>query len=374
MGETFRIVCLIYSCSISCAVGSLFEASSPEILYEEALVAEAELDYSRALALLQQYEHLPSANLDGVFWQFWARVSEKLEDYVQSAYAREQRFSLSPGDIWLRIDLADDWSRIGRLAEALELLSEYVPLDSSEVALIRKAQIELMKREGLLSEAAKLLMTWAENSERVKAQVYYQEASILYESAGDRANATKAISLALDEDSLAREKVKELEALQSFELGKPRSVQDARRLLFKHSNPEFRRNGINYLKRGRYPQETADYLIALRDTDVEVVRVAILMLAKIESYESLAKIKPYLYSSNRDIKLAAVRAVESLGEREDAHEVLKIVDLNDRELFRAWMHCLEKLCKHSFGANLDPNYSEREKILTQWQEYLKGDE
>jgi|GEM_PF-3669321 tetratricopeptide (TPR) repeat protein len=336
---------------------------------ESARLAEARLDYLTCLEQLKLFAAVAPKMCDASFWQWQARIADKVRDTQSALDARLKWLECSPDDVWLLIDIADGLSRLDRLEEAIEMLKTAVD-DPQNQKDLDAARIYLLEHNGMLKRAAELCIELAAQSELTQAKLYYQKASILYEESGDLAAATEAISMAFSDEQLTQISADELVRLRSFELGEPQNVADARKLLYLHSEGELRLIGIRYLVRGHYQGDLQDYIYALNDPNMGVVEVAISQVAIKGNSESLLLIENFLNHSDREIKLAAIRAYESLGAEKDAQLIVAGIDVDDREMFRAWRLCLEKLTNHSIGVDLDPDLDARKSIVQLWQQYL----
>ena len=335
----------------------------------DARAADAALDYALCLDNLQKFALAEPEQCDASFWQWQARVAENSDNTQAALRARLQWLTFTPNDVWLRIDIADGYSRLQRLEEGLIVLTYQVEA-SDEQKTLNDARVFLIEHNGLPKRAAELCMYLADQSDDQQAKLYYQKASMLYEESGNLALATEAISKALTDDDLSALNADELLRLRSFELGEPQNVSDARKLLYMHSNAKFRLIGIRYMMRGFYQGDLQDYIFALDDEDVDVLETAISQVAIRGSATELLLLNKFLAHPHRKIKLAAIRAYESLGVASDAAVVFPLVDVDDRELFRAWRLCLESITNYSIGLELDPDYDTRLSIVGLWQEYL----
>ena len=335
----------------------------------EARAADAALDYALCLDNLQRFASAEPEQCDASFWQWQARVAENSDNAQAALRARLQWLKFSPNDVWLRIDIADSYSRLQRLEDGLLMLTYHVE-DIDEQKTLNDARVFLIEHNGFPTRAADLCMDLAEQSDNEQAKLYYQKASMLYEEAGNLALATEAISKALTDEDLSELNADELLRLRSFELGEPQNVSDARKLLYMHRDAKFRLIGIRYMMRGFYQGDLQDYIFALDDEDVDVLETAISQVAIRGSAAELLLLNEFLTHPQRKIKLAAIRAYESLGVAIDAAVIFPLVDVDDRELFRAWRLCLESMTNYSIGLELDPDYDTRLSIVELWQEYL----
>jgi tetratricopeptide (TPR) repeat protein len=309
----------------------------PSDYLAEARAADAALDYALCLDKLQRFALAEPEQCDASFWQWQARVAENAGNNTQVVLNAQLKWlTFTPNDVWLRIDIADSYSRLQRLEDGLLMLA-YPIEDIDEQKTLNDARVFLIEHNGFPKRAADLCMELAEQSDPQQARLYYQKASMLYEEAGDLALATEAISKALTDEALSELNSDELLRLRAFELGEPKNVSDARKLLYMHSDAEFRLIGIRSIR---------------------------------GSAAELLLLEEFLAHPHRKIKLAAIRAYESLGIASDAAIIVPIVDIDDRELFRAWRLCLERMTNYSIGLELDPDYDTRLSIVELWQEYL----
>jgi len=336
----------------------------------EARAAEAALNYALCLDNLQRFASAEPEKCDASFWQWQARVAENVDNSMQVLLnAQLQWLTYTPNDVWLRIDIADSYSRLQRIEEGLAMLTYQVE-DTDEQKTLNDARVSLIEYNGFPKRAAELCMELAEQSDKQQSRLYYQKASMLYEESGNLALATEAISRALTDEDLSALTADELLRLRSFELGEPQNVADARKLLYMHSDAKFRLIGIRYMMRGFYQGDLQDYIFALEDEDVDVLETAISQVAIRGSSVELLLLKEFLMHPSRKIRLAAIRAYESLGVASDAAIIVPLVDIDDREQFRAWRLCLERMTNYSIGLEIDPDYDTRLSIVERWQEYL----
>lgn len=370
--------CLMVACSgppspqLPLGVGqdlrNQFVADADEYL-AQARAADAALDYALCLDNLHRFALAEPERCDASFWQWQARVAEKANNTQAGLDALLKWLTITPNDVWLRIDIADSYSRLQRLEDGLLVLT-YVVEDIDDQKTLNDARVFLLEHSGFPKRAAELCMDLAEQGDLQQAKLYYQKASMLYEEAGDLALATEAISKALSDEELSALDADELLRLRSFELGEPQNVSDARKLLYMHSDAKFRLIGIRYMMRGFYKGDLQDYLFALEDEDIDVLEIAISQVAIRGSSAELLLLQEFLKHPQRKIRLAAIRAYESLGIASDAAVILPLVDVDDREQFRAWRLCLESMTNYSIGVELDPDYDTRLSIVGLWQEYL----
>ena len=345
-----------------------FVADADEYL-AQARAADAALDYALCLDNLDRFALAEPERCDASFWQWQARVAEKANNTQAVLDALLKWLTFTPNDVWLRIDIADNYSRLQRLEDGLLVLT-YVVEGIDDQKTLNDARVFLLEHSGFPKRAAELCMDLAEQGDLQQAKLYYQKASMLYEEAGDLALATEAISKALSDEELSALNADELLRLRSFELGEPQNVSDARKLLYMHSDAKFRLIGIRYMMRGFYKGDLQDYLFALEDEDIDVLEIAISQVAIRGSSAELLLLQEFLEHPQRKIRLAAIRAYESLGTASDAAVILPLVDVDDREQFRAWRLCLESMTNYSIGVELDPDYDTRLSIVGLWQEYL----
>jgi len=342
----------------------------PSDYLAEARAADAALDYALCLDQLQRFALAEPEQCDASFWQWQARVAENAGNNTQVVLdARLKWLTFTPNDVWLRIDIADSYSRLQRLEDGLITLTYQVE-DVDEQKTLNDARVSLIEHNGFPKRAADLCIDLAEKSDAQQAKLYYQKASMLYEEAGNLALATEAISKAVTDEDLSALSAEALLRLRSFEFGEPQNVSDARKLLYMHSDAKFRLIGIRYMMRGFYQGDLQDYIFALDDEDVDVLETAISQVAIRGSATELLLLNKFLAHPHRKIKLAAIRAYESLGVAIDAAVIFPLVDVDDRELFRAWRLCLESMTNYSIGLELDPDYDTRLSIVELWQEYL----
>ena len=105
----------------------------------EARAADAALDYALCLDNLQRFASAEPEQCDASFWQWQARVAENSDNAQAALRARLQWLKFSPNDVWLRIDIADSYSRLQRLEDGLLHIDMLRPVPEPEV---RKIKIE----------------------------------------------------------------------------------------------------------------------------------------------------------------------------------------------------------------------------------------
>lgn len=373
-------LCLIALLFGSCA------ATSPEFPVEEqdvyaqlvpsstwldmARLAETRLDYGEAGLWLDRYAALPEAELDEDFWFHRAALAEKGGDPYRSAEVRMKLLETRPDDIWLRIDLADDYQQTGRDMEALDVL-DYTFTDPKAQAYALSAMVTLLVQGDRKLDAALRCEQLGNLTAGVEAQEWWQRASSLHEQLGDLTRATICIERALEGVDLGEEERRVVQRLHAFELGQPENVADALMVLRHHINPDIRLEGIRYLARDRFPKDIVTFELALKDPDVRVMRLALEQLALRSEFGRTDGIGPLADHEDAQVATAALRALGALGTAEDMPYILNAMNPENRSQFAAARGAAERITGHTIGVGLDPGLEERRNIQLAWDSWWK---
>jgi len=84
--------------------------------------------------------------------------------------AQLQWLTFTPNDVWLRIDIADSYSRLQRIEEGLAMLTYQVE-NADEQKTLNDARVFLIEHNGFPKRAAELCMDLAEQSEQLDLNV-----------------------------------------------------------------------------------------------------------------------------------------------------------------------------------------------------------
>ena len=336
---------------------------------QRAREAEGRMNFAEAGMWLDRYEQQEDAILDESFWFHRAAIAERGGDLLRALTVREKLLLLRPQDVWLRMDLADDYQQVGRDLEAIEVLE--VPLANAEDQNYAwQALVELHVRFEHYGPAAEVAERLAQSLETFgaehEAQMWWQRASSLHEKNNNLRAATLTMEKALVGVDLAEEEAKALARLRAFELGEPENAADAVGLLRYHTNPDMRLAGVRYLAQGRFPTEVPTIEMALRDPDSRVVRVALAELSARAERGRVAAVLPLLNAESQDIRIAAIRAVGVLGTSDQVPQLLAALIPEDRSLFRVARTALHGVCDERLSIKMDPDLEERRKLRELW--------
>ncbi|MFQ5749246.1 MAG: HEAT repeat domain-containing protein [Planctomycetota bacterium] len=305
-----------------------------------------------------------------VWFQRRVRAADRSGDDEAAARYRREWLKLEPGNLLLRIDLADDLQRIGKGEQGARLLEEVADDPETSILALRSLG-ELYLRDGRKLEAAYAFERLARDKRVAEPKVLLQTASRLREDAGDLAGALEVLEKALKDSDLKKNERHFLDRLKAFQTGIPQSVADGVALLTLHPDPEFRLNGALYLARGTFPDDAAVFRKALGDQDPRVLRVAIRELAYRGARTDALLLVPFLQNGNEEVRLAAVRALGSLGTLEQIPALLPLLDPENRALFRGVRQSLEAITGMVIGVEIDPGLEQRRRIRKEWEDWWK---
>ncbi len=331
--------------------------------------AEARLQWQEAGIWLDRYARLPEAQLDEEFWFHRAAVAEQAGDLYRSAEVREQLLAKHPEDVWLRIDLADDYQQLGRGGEAVQLLQVAVAYDDDRQHL-GLALVTLLEQQERWYDAAEQAERLAMESRESVARQWWERASAFYEKGGDLTRATICMERALKGWDLGAEEKRVLERLRAFELGEPENVADALLLLRNHPDPEMRLKGIRYLARDRFPNDVGVMEFALRDQDPRILVIALEQIAQRSERGRQAAVLPLLQHDDERVVLRALRALRQVGTETALGAVITAMDPDNRAQFRAARDAAEAISGHAIGLGLDPSLEERRQIKKAWVDWF----
>lgn len=335
-----------------------------------ARAAETRLDYGEAGLWLDRYATLPDAELNEDFWFHRAALAEKGGDPFRSAEVRIKLLETRPDDLWLRIDLADDYQQTGRDLEALAIL-DYTFADPKEQAYALSAMVTLLLQEDRKLDAALRCEQLGNLTSGDEAQEWWQRASSLHEQLGDLTRATICIERALEGVDLEEEELRVMQRLHAFELGQPETVADALILLRHHTDPDVRVEGVRYLAQDRFPKDIGTFEFALQDPDLRVVRLALEQLAQRSPMGRTEAIRPFALHPDSEVCTAALRALNALGTADDIPVILEAMNPEKRSQFAAARSAAEKITGHTLGVGLDPDLEERRSLKLAWWTWWK---
>jgi len=308
---------------------------------------------------------------DKAWYQRRVRAADRSGDGAAAARYRQEWLKLEPGNLLLRIDLADDLQRIGKGEQGAKIL-EKAASDPETSILALRALAELDLRDGRKLEAAYAFERLARDKRVADPKVLLQTASRLREDAGDLAGALQVLEEALKDSDLKKDERHFLARLKAFQTGIPQSVADGVALMTLHPDPEFRLNGALYLARGTFPDDAAVFRKALGDADPRVLRVAIRELAYRGTREDAPLLVPFLGNKDEDVRLAAVRSLGSLGTLDQIPALLALFDPGDRALFRGVRQSLEAITGMVIGVEIDPDLEQRRRIRKDWEDWWQA--
>ena len=298
------------------------------------------------------------------------RAADGSGDWETAAVWRAHALARNPHDIALRVDLADDLQRLGRIEEAISTLTEVT--EDEELGVVALAALgEIYKREGEYLMAAQALEDLASVLEDPQAASWWQAASQLREKGGDLEGAVAALEKALNSQGLFEDERRRLERLAAFQTGEPRNVADAVGLLNSHVNPDFRLSGIRYLSLGEFPDELKVFGVALRDPDPRVVIVAAAEIGKRGSSADRFLLYPLFGHSSREVRLGALRGISPIAEIDDFPLILPFLQPEDRQVFRAANRVLESASGHIVAIDIDPDEERRGEIASLWNSWYE---
>ena len=298
------------------------------------------------------------------------RVADGAGDWESAVVWRTRALAENPGDITLRVDLADDLQILGRSAEGVVLLEE-ATRDPEVGAVALAALAEIHKREGDWLAAAEATERLAESLEGRNAAAWWQAASQLREMAGDGPGAVASMEKALKAQGILEREGRRLDRLAAFQAGEPRNVKDAVDLLGRHQDPGFRLAGIRYLASGRFPDEIQVFASALQDSDLRIVSIASREIGKRGAEMDRFLLLSLLDHADRGVRLAALHGLGPLVILEDFPLLLPFLLPNDREVFRVANRILERSSGEVVALDLDPDQERRAEIAALWSSWYE---
>jgi len=229
----------------------------------------------------------------------------------------------------------------------------------------------LHEENGQFREAAELLEQAARHEAAgARAAAWWEKCSWLWERAGDRGAATRAIERALAGIELADRERAALARLQAFELGQLSSVADAQAVLRFDADPEARLAAARYLAGAVFEDDVAVFARALSDPEPRVLEVCLRQLgeraAAGEKAFVSAQVAPFAAHADLDLRLAALGVLAAAGGRAQVPVLLEALQPEDRAGFRAARRALEAVTAHSEPAPLDPDLEGRRRLREAW--------
>jgi hypothetical protein len=242
-------------------------------------------------------------------------------------------------------------------------------------ALRRRAAA--LEADGSWADAAATLeLAAADAGAGAAARGWWEHASWLWERAGDRARATRAIERALVGVALGPREEAALARLRAFELGEIASVADARAALRFHDDPELRLTAARSLARQRFADEIATFGSALGDPDGRVVAVALAQLQErftpSERAYAASCARGLLTDPRAEVRLPALTLLGASGAAGDAPALIEALAPEDRAQFRVARTALERLCGRAEPAPLDPDLAGRQALRAAWLAWWKA--
>lgn len=293
------------------------------------------------------------------------RGADEAGDWETCAALRRELLRLHPDDAGLRVDLADDLQRCGRGDEGAAVLEEIAAADATRDLALR-ALCELRWRDGRPLDAAAALERLAAAGPRDQRDLW-RRAAELREEGGDLAGALAALERALEGLEIPESERRTLERLQAFETGEIHNVADAVALLQLHPDARKRLLGIQYLARGRFPDDLQVFRRALSDPDPPVYRLAAMEFCARASAAEAAEVAELVQHADEDVRLAAARALGRIGTRAEVPALIRAMDPQNRTLWRAVRLSLERLTGQTIGVELDPDAARRGEIRAAWE-------
>lgn len=326
-------------------------------------------DWQEAGLWFDRYATLPEAELDDDFWRRRAHFADQAGDPFRAAEVRQFLLQAQPDDLWLRVDLADDFQQIGRDLDAIAVL-DHDFADPEHQVYAWSASVELMLQAGRQAEAAARCEQLANATTGNSARDWWQRASSLHERLGDLPRATICLERALEGMRLNQGEERGVQRLHALQLGRPENVSDALLLLRHHTDGDKRLNAIDYLREQEFPQDVGTFEFALRDPEVEVVRIALQELAVRSTVGRCDAIVPLVDHEHDGLVLEALHALGALGTAQEIPTLLEALIPQDRARFRAARQALQKISGTRLADGLDLNLAEREALKLQWMDWF----
>jgi tetratricopeptide (TPR) repeat protein len=338
---------------------------------ERADAAEARDAWQEAAYYLERWAAQQPDEIGEEFWMRRLRLAESAGDAAERAHARTQLLTLHPEDDALRFALADDLAAAGSADEAAALLALDFADPGVQVRAWRRAAAFYEQDQRFAAAAALLERAAAHPLAGAAAAAWWERASWLWERAGDRAAATRAIERALQDIALGPRESAALGRLRAFELGAIGTVADAEAVLRFHEDPELRWSAARYLADADFDAAIAVFAHALSDPDPRILRLCLQQLARRVAPQEKAfvarQVLPFLQHNDADLRALALDALAVSAERAQVPILLDALDPADRPQFRAARRALETVTGRAEPAPLDPDLAGREALRAAWR-------
>lgn len=343
------------ACATACATDSFRQGTltaadfSPDTDWmERARESSAQSDWTAASFFLDQWAAAHPDACGEEFWELRLRQTVGAQDAAGAEAARSELLALLTA---VREDPEDQlraWRRAASLHE--------------EAGRFREAA-EFFERLAAHSAAGERGPAW------------WERASWLWERAGNRAAATRAIAQALAGVPLDEHERAALSRLQAFQLGAITTPADAQTLLRFDADPEVRFRAARFLADASFEDDVAAFTRSLSDPDLRVLQLCLRQLAaRAEQSEFsyvTAHILPFVSHPELELRLAALDALAVTGSREQVPTLLSALLPEDRAGFRAARRALEAITGHVEAASLDPDLDGRRRLREAWLAWWK---
>lgn len=316
---------------------------------EHAREAAAASTWPDARFFLDQHEARQPAELSEDYWELRLACARAVPDEAAAAAARAALLALLQEP---RAD-AEEQLRAWRRASALH----------EEIGQFREA-------------AAVLELAAGHEAAGPRAPAWWEKCSWLWERAGDRAAATRAIERALAGIELAEREQAALARLQAFELGQISSAADAQAVLRFEADPEARVAAARYLAGAVFEDDVAVFARALGDPEPRVRQIGLRELADRAQPGEFAfvsaQVAPFVADPDLELRLAALGVLAVAGSRAQVPMLLQALQPEDRATFRAARRALEAVTGHAEPAPLDPDLAGRQQLREAWLAWWKS--
>jgi len=338
---------------------------------ERADEAEARDAWQEAAYYLERWAAQQPDEVGEEYWRRRLRLAEAAGGAADRAHARTQLLALHPEDDALRFALADDLAAAGCADEAAVLLALDFADQGVQVRAWRRAAAFYEQEQRFAAAAALLERAAAHPLAGAAAAAWWERASWLWERAGDRAAATRAIERALQDIALGPRESAALGRLRAFELGAIGTVADAQAVLRFHEDAEVRWSAARFLADAEFDEAVAVFAHALADPDPRILRLCLQQLARRVAPEEkafvAAQVLPFLRHAEADLRALALDALAVSAERAQVPILLDALDPADRAQFRAARRALEAVTGRAEPAPLDPDLAGREALRAAWR-------
>ncbi|MDA1260474.1 MAG: hypothetical protein O3A20_07600 [Planctomycetota bacterium] len=337
--------------------------------------AEARSDFDAALLSLERWERDFPERADRAYFERRLRLADAAGNDESALAARRCLLEDSPDDFELRLALADELARVGQPRAAAELL-DLTYEDQTERLRAWRRSAGYLEQEGDWGAAAERMeLAASDPGAGASAPAWWERASWLWERAGDRPRATRAIELALEGIELGPREAAALARLRAFELGEIHSVEDARAALRFHTDPDLRLSAARFLAARRFNDEISIFGRALSDPDERVVAVSLEQLAVRFAATERAYVaslaRGLIGDARQAVRVEAIVLLGASGEMSDVPLLLEALDPADRSLFRAAHRALQTLTGEAQsapdGSDIDDLPSQRERWTAWWK-------